>query len=302
MSFAPTTSYTQEDIRAGFIAALCAYLFWGLLPIYIKLVGFADPREILGQRILWAAPTAALGVLALNGWRRGLSELRAAMRPGLIGTLALSSLFIFCNWALYVWAVATNHVLEAALAYFIAPLVQVAIGVAFFSERVSKAQWAALGFAAAGVVVQGAALGAFPWVSLLLCATWCAYAVVRRRANVPAATGMLIETVMLFAPAAALLAWVGPALTFSNGPGNALMLALAGPATVIPLTLFAFGARRLTFSAIGLLQYIAPTLQFLVGVAYGESLNPLRIASFALIWVGLALFSFDAWRKERLKS
>ena len=160
-------------------------------------------------------------------------------------------------------------------------------------------QWAALAFAAAGVVVQAFALGAFPWLSVLLCATWRAYAVVRRRTNVPATTGMLIESIMLAAPAAGLLVWVGPQLAFDSSPGAALALALAGPATVIPLTMFAFGARRLTFTTIGLLQYIAPTLQFLVGAAYGEALNPLRIASFALIWAGLALFTFDAWRKDR---
>jgi chloramphenicol-sensitive protein RarD len=299
MNFAPTATYSEEDVRAGFVAALSAYLIWGLLPIYIKLVGFADAREILGQRILWSAPTALIGMVAFSGWRRGLRDLGAALRPGLIGALALSSVFIFVNWALYVGAVVSDRVIDAALAYFLAPLVQVAIGVAFFGERMRALQWAALAFAAVGVVVQAFALGAFPWLSVLLCATWCAYAVVRRRTNVPATTGMLIETIMLAAPAAALLVWVGPKLAFDSSPGAALALALAGPATVIPLTMFAFGARRLTFTTIGLLQYIAPTLQFLVGAAYGEALSPLRIASFALIWAGLALFTFDAWRKDR---
>jgi chloramphenicol-sensitive protein RarD len=288
-------------VRAGLVAATSAYLIWGLLPVYLKAVGFADPIEILGQRILWSAPTALIAVALVSGMRRGLSEIRTALRLRLIGALSLSALFIFFNWAIYVWAVANNRVLDAALAYFLAPLVQVGLGVAFYKERLSAAQWGALAFAAAGVIVQGIALGAPPWVSLALCATWCAYSVVRKRAVVPAATGLLFETVLLIPPAIGLLLWIGARgdVAFDDNAGNAFMLILAGPATAIPLALFAFGARRLRFSTIGLLQYIAPSLQFLVGLAYGEAVNALRLASFALIWAGLALFSYDVWRRER---
>jgi chloramphenicol-sensitive protein RarD len=294
-------SYSAEEVRAGLIAATSAYLIWGALPIYLKLVGFADPVEILGQRILWCAPSALVGMALVSGVRRGLGELRAALRPRLIGALSLSAIFIFINWAIYVWAVATDHVLDAALAYFLAPLVQVALGVGLDKERLRAPQWAALALATIGVVLQGMALGAPPWVSLALCATWCAYSMVRKRAVVPAATGLFIETILLMAPAIALLVWVSAQgnLAFDDNAGDAIMLVLAGPATAIPLALFAFGARRLKFSTIGLLQYIAPSLQFLVGLAYGEAVNALRIASFALIWAGLALFSYDVWRRER---
>jgi chloramphenicol-sensitive protein RarD len=293
-------AYSREEMRAGLLAALSAYLIWGLLPVYLKLVGFAQPSEILGQRILWCAPSALVGVFLVSGLRGGLQDLRGALRPRLIGALTLSAVFIFCNWGIYVWSVANDRVLDAALAYFLAPLVQVAIGVAFDKERLSLAQWGALVFAAAGVVVQGVALGAPPWISLALCATWCAYSVMRKRVAVPAATGLLIETLILIPAAAAILFWVDAqgGATFADTPGNALLLMLAGPATAIPLALFAFGARRLRFSTIGLLQYIAPSIQFLVGLAYGESLNSLRILSFALIWAGLALFSYDVWRRE----
>lgn len=294
------TAYSKEDVRAGFVSALTAYVIWGLLPLYLMLVAFADPREILGQRIIWAVPACAIGIVLMSGWRKGLGELRAAMRPKLIAALALSAMFIFVNWAIYVWAVASQHVLEAALAYFLAPLVHVALGVGFFGERLSRWQFSALALAAIGVVVQGVALGAFPWVSVALCATWCAYGVVRKRAVVPAATGLFIETLLLLPVAVALLFWVGPAtLAFDDSAGHATLLALAGPATAIPLTLFAFGARRLSFTMIGLLQYIAPSIQFLIGALAGEALTPLRIASFGLIWMGLALFSYDAWRRER---
>lgn len=299
MSVAPNTAYSREDVRAGFYAALAAYTLWGVLPLYLMLVGFADPREILGQRILWSVPACMLGILLLNGWRRGLGDLRAAMRPKLIGALALSAGFIFINWAIYVWAVSSHHVIEAALAYFLAPLVQVALGVGFFKERLSRWQLAALVLAALGVIVQGIAVGAFPWVSVALCATWCAYGVVRKRVVVPAATGLLIETVLLVPLAVWLVLSLGSQIAFNDGIDRAALLALAGPATAIPLSLFAFGARRLSFTMIGLLQYIAPSIQFLIGVFSGEPLNPLRIASFAIIWAGLALFSYDAWRRER---
>ncbi|MGE0044397.1 MAG: EamA family transporter RarD [Hyphomonadaceae bacterium] len=296
----PSTSYTKEDVRAGFIAAFAAYTIWGLLPLYLMLVSFADPREILGQRIIWAAPACLIGIFAISGWRRGLSELRGAMRPALIATLALSAVFIFINWAIYVWAVANERVISAALAYFLAPLVQVAVGVGFYGEKLSRWQIAALALAGIGVIVQGVALGAFPWVSLALCATWCAYGVVRKRAVVPAATGLFIETAILLPVAAGLLYWVGAAtLRFDDSMGYGALLALAGPATAIPLTLFAFGARRLSFTTIGLLQFIAPTIQFLIGVIAGEPLTALRIASFGFIWAGLALFSYDVWRRER---
>lgn len=299
MTVFPNTSYSEEEVRAGFIAALSAYSIWGLLPLYLKLVGFADPREILGVRILWSVPACFLGAVMISGWRRGLREIAGAIRPRLIAALALSATFIFFNWGLYVWAVATGRVLSAALAYFIAPLVQVALGVAFYGERMRPLQWTALAFAAAGVIAQGVALGAFPWVSILLCATWCAYGVVRKRTDVPAATGLLIETLILLPAAVGLLVWVGgEGLTFDDGATPFWLLALAGPLTAVPLALFGFGARRLNFSTIGLLQFIAPSLQFLLGVAYGEPLGALRVASFTLIWTGLVVFCFDVWRKE----
>ncbi|MBI1188413.1 MAG: EamA family transporter RarD [Alphaproteobacteria bacterium] len=299
MTIVPNTSYSPEEVRAGLLAALAAYGVWGLLPLYLKGVGFADPREVLGVRILWSVPACFLGVVLISGWRRGMREIAGAMRPGLIGALALSATFIFFNWGLYVWAVATDRVLSAALAYFIAPLVQVALGVLLYGERMRALQWAALALAAAGVVAQGVALGAFPWVSILLCATWCAYGLVRKRTDVPAATGLLIETLILLLPAAGLLMWVGgEALTLTDGAGAFWLLALAGPLTAVPLALFAFGARRLNFSTIGLLQFIAPSLQFLVGAALGEPLGALRLASFGLIWAGLVVFCFDVWRRE----
>lgn len=288
----------SPDIRAGFIAATAAYAIWGVLPLYLKLVGFADPWEILFSRILWSIPAAGLLVALTGGFRE---TQRAIAQPGVLRALCLSSLFIAGNWAIYVWAVANAHVIEASLAYFLTPLVNVAFGVTLFGERLTKFQAGALAFAGAGIAAQAAALGAMPWIALALCATWSAYGLVRKQAPVPAAGGLLVETLILAAPSALGLWWLARqgGLAFDDSPVNALLLALSGVATALPLILFAFGARRLRFSTLGMLQFIAPSMQFLIGVAYGEPLTPLRIASFALIWVGLAVFTWDATVRER---
>lgn len=298
----PADRPADAEARAGFIAAASAYLIWGFLPLYLKLIAFADVREVLGIRILMSVPAALAAIFILSGWKRGLSELGAAFRPRMLATLTASAIFIFVNWGLYVWLVLHARVIESALAYFLAPLVSVATGVLFFKERIGAIQIAALVFALLGVVVQGVALGAPPWMALALCATWSAYAVIRKRAPVQAGVGLFIETVALAPVAIGLLVWAASAapLAIGQSAGNAAILALAGPATAFPLMLFAFGARRVSFTTLGLLQYVAPSLQFLTGLAFGESFTPLRAASFGLIWLGLALFSWDAWRKARI--
>lgn len=292
-------SPADSERRAGLIAAGTAYALWGVLPLYIKLVGFADAREVLAQRILWAAPAALLAVFVMSGWRRGLADLATAFRPRMLMTLVASALFIFFNWGLYVWLVLEGRVIEASLAYFLAPLVNVALGVGLFGERVTTAQIVALGFAAAGVVAQGFALGAPPWAALAVCGTWSVYALIRKRAAVTAATGLFIETMTLTPLAVGLLVWAGASapLAFTSDTMHAVLLALAGPVTALPLMAFAFGARRVSFTALGLMQYFAPSLQFLLGLAFGESFTPLRAASFALIWIGLVLFSWDTLRR-----
>lgn len=301
MTDAAIPSATDAERRAGFIAAAGAYALWGFLPLYLKLIAFADAREVLGQRIIWCAPAALAAVFALSGVARGLRELHAALNWRTIGWLALSAHFIFFNWGIYVWLVLNARIIEASLAYFLAPLVSVAIGVAFFRERISRAQTIALTLAGAGVVVQGFAIGAPPWLALLLCATWSVYAVIRKQVAVTSAAGLFYETVLLLPLAAILLLWTASAapLTFPQSASNAALLILAGPVTALPLMLFAFGARRVSFTALGLLQFFAPSLQFLLGIAFGEAFTPLRGASFALIWAGLMVFSWDTLQRAR---
>lgn len=296
-----TSSPSESERRAGFIAAASAYVVWGFLPLYLKLLHTVDVREVLAQRILWAAPSALIAVFIMSGWRTGLREIATALKPAMIGTLAISACFIFVNWGIYVYLVLHERVIESALAYFLAPLVAVGVGVLFFSEKITTPQVIALALALVGVVVQGFALGAPPWMALALCATWSAYAVIRKRAPVPAAVGLLIESLALMPLVVGLLWWASSEapLSFTSDWTMAILLAVAGPVTAIPLMAFAFGARRVSFTTLGLLQFLAPTLQFCTGLAFGESFTPLRAASFVLIWLGLAFFAWDTLRRAR---
>ncbi len=294
----PAPVRMSEETRLGLISAMSAYVMWGFLPIYFKVVGFADPVEILGQRILWCLP-AALALMPMMG---GLSQLGTAFKGRTPWALALSSIFILGNWSIFIWAVAHDRVMETALAYFIAPLVNVAVGVGFFGERLSRLQIVALALATLGVVAQGFALGAPPLLSLAICASWSGYALVRKQTNVPSAAGMFVETLWLTPLALGLLIWVSrtqTGLAFDDSAANGVLLALGGPVTAAPLILFALGARRLSFGALGVLQYIAPTLGFFVSLAYGEPFTTLHALSFGLIWSGLAFFTWDAFDRDR---
>ena len=283
----------ERQVRLGLVSAFGAYLIWGLLPLFLKQISFASPWEILGQRVVWSIPAAA-GAVALFG---GFAAARTSFRQkGVLPALALSSVLIAINWMIFVWAVANDRVIESSLAYFLSPLITVAIGVLVFKERLKGLQLPALLVAGAGVVLQGVAIGHVPWVSLGLCASWVAYGVIRKQAPVPAAAGLLAETLFLAAPAAVLL-WVlagqGEGLAFAESPTHAGLLALMGPLTAAPLILFALSARRVSFVTLGVLQYVGPTLQLLTGLAYGESFGALRAASFGLIWAGLAFFTWE---------
>ncbi|MDZ4693445.1 EamA family transporter RarD [Terricaulis sp.] len=296
-----TASPSEAERRAGFIAAASAYVIWGFLPLYLKLLATIDVREVLAQRILWAAPSAFIAIFIMSGWRTGWREIATAFQARMLATLTASACFIFVNWGLYVYLVLNERVIESALAYFLAPLVSVAVGVLFFREKITTPQIIALALALVGVVVQGIALGSPPWMALALCATWSTYAVIRKRAPVPAAVGLFIESLALAPVAIGLLFWAASEapLAFSTDWGTAILLAIAGPVTAIPLMAFAFGARRVSFVTLGLLQFLAPTLQFTTGIVFGEDFTFLRGVSFALIWAGLAFFSWDTLRRAR---
>jgi chloramphenicol-sensitive protein RarD len=296
MSPAPSASGARGAVLAG----VACYTLWGLLPLYLRLVANAGatPLEVIAHRAFWSVPWAGLIVL-MAGQR---AECAAVLRtPRTLGLLASSALLIALNWTLYVWAVAHGRVLEGSLGYYINPLMNMAAGAILFRERIDGLGWSAMVLAAVGVVVQALALGHPPWISLVLGLTFTAYGVVRKQVAAEAQTGLFIECLVLAPVALGYIFWLDRAglSHFGAQAAPSILLILAGPVTVAPLVLFAWAARRLPLSTMGFLQFIGPTMQFAIGVEGGEPLTPLRAASFGLIWLGVAVFAYGAWRKTR---
>jgi chloramphenicol-sensitive protein RarD len=285
--------------RDGITAALVAYTLWGFLPIYFKVVQTVPALEVLAHRIVWAVPFGIPIILARRQW----PEVRHALRqPRMLGLLALAAVFIGINWLVYIWAVQSGHIFQGSLGYYINPLMYVLIGVVFFRERLRGLQIAAVWLAAVGVAVLTFRGGQFPGIALTLATSFTIYGVIRSRVAIGGMPGLFVETLILFPFAAAYLAYLvlaGDAAFRLDEPGFAAVLMLAGPFTVLPLLAFALAARRLRLSTIGIMQFISPTLQFGIGLAYGEVLTPAHVVCFALIWVAVAAFSFDAWRFAR---
>jgi chloramphenicol-sensitive protein RarD len=283
--------------RGAVIAGVVCYSLWGLLPIYLAATARAGPTslEILAHRAFWSTPFAAALVLASRQGRHALAVLG---NPRTLAWLALSALLIAGNWLLFIWAVAHGRALEGSLGYFINPLVNMALGALLFRERLDGLAKAAIACATAGVVVQTIALGQLPLISLGLALSFAGYGLIRKQVAAEAQTGLLVECLILAAPALAYVAWVqaSGAGHFLASPAATWLLILAGPVTVLPLTLFSWAARRLPLSAVGFLQLIGPSLQFVFGVETGERLTPLSIAAFGLIWIGAIIFAFGAWR------
>lgn len=281
--------------RMGLMAALGAYTIWGLLPLYFKLVGAYSPEAILTHRVFWSLPTGAILVLVAANARRIMD----VMTWPRLAWLSLSGLLIGLNWFVYIWAVSEERVMEASLGYYINPLVNVAIGALFLSERLKTIQWVAVGLAALGVLVETVALGRVPWVALVLCFTFAAYSVIRKRLQVDSRVGFLVE-VMVLMPLLAI--WVHASGLWSTlAPQTSMdwpLLIASGPITATPLILFSLAAKRLRLSTIGFIQYLGPTLQFLIGVLYGEPLGATRLLAFAFIWLAVIVFSFEGLRQE----
>ena len=287
------------ELRLGFLCAVAAYSIWGGFPIYLKLLDAVNPLEIVSQRILWAIPFGAVILSVRRQWRETLQALRS--RKTLV-LLCASAAVISLNWFLYVWAVAQERVLEASLGYYINPLIFVAAGVFVRGEKLNRAQTVGVALAGAGVLVLTFGAGVFPWVACVLAWSFAAYGDIRKQTVVGATPGLFFVTALLAPVAAGLLFWLAGRGEMTFGQGGArmdLLLALAGPMTVVPLTLFALGARRLQLTTIGLLQYIGPTGQFMLGLYYGEPFSLAHGICFGLIWAGLAVTSVDALRRGR---
>ena len=286
--------------RRGVTAVTTAFVIWGLFPLYLKPLTHVPALEILAHRIAWCL----LFVLGWLAWKGRLHEVTAAVRDrGVLARLMLSAALIAVNWGLYVWAVSNGRVLEASLGYFIGPLVNVLLGVGALHERLNPRQWTAVALAAVGVGWLTVGAGGLPWVSLVLALSFATYGMVRKVVNVAAVPGLAIETLLLAPVALGFIAWwqARGAGAFGHPPMPvSLLLAGSGLITALPLALFATGARLIPYSVVGIIQYIGPTLQLLLGVfLYGEPFAGARAVGFCIIWAGLAVFVADGLLRSR---
>lgn len=290
----PSTPTTSADAARGFYHALMAYGFWGFLPLYMKAVAHISPLEVVAHRILWSVPVAGLILLAM----RRTADIRAAFaQPRTLLMAALTASVITLNWTIYVWAIGAERTVETALGYYFNPLVSMALGAILLGERFNRYQLVAIALAVVAVAVLTIASGGLPWVSLVLAFSFAAYGYLRKTLPVGPSQGFFLEVLILSVPSLGYLVWLwmqGDNSFAFDRPLDDLLLILAGPVTAIPLILYASGAKLLRLSTIGIMQYIAPTIIAIIGVAvFGEPFGPARIAAFVLIWIALALYTWS---------
>ena len=288
----------MDEQRRGVVFGTGAYLLWGLFPLFWPLLRPAGAVEVLAHRIAWSMVFVAALLLVRRRWSwvRELGGRRLAL-------LAVAATVVSVNWGLYIWGVSTERVVETSLGYFINPLVSVLLGVGLLGERMRRGQWAALGLGAVAVVVLAVDYGRPPWLALTLAVTFATYGLIKKQIGVGAMESMGTETALLCVPAVGYLGWLaatGGSTFGAEGAGHALLLVATGPITAVPLLLFAGAARRLPLSVLGQLQYLAPVLQFAVGVlVFREPMPPARLAGFALVWLALAVFAAEGVRHSR---
>jgi chloramphenicol-sensitive protein RarD len=281
-------------MNAGVLSAILAFLCWGLFPLYFHALGDVPPLQILAHRMLWSLLFLVI-VLAV---RRQWAWLALARQPRVLGSFIASALLLSVNWLIYIWAVNNGHVIEGSLGYFINPLVNILLGSVLLKEKLRRTQWMAIGVAALGVAWLTWQAGRVPWIALALAASFGGYGLLRKTAALGALEGLSFETMVLFPLAAGYVGWLTlhgqNAFVNTDSATTRLLLMAAGPITAIPLLLFASGARRIPLSVLGILQYLSPTMQFLLGVwLFREPFTGSRLAGFVLIWLALALFAAE---------
>ncbi|HET7386234.1 MAG TPA: EamA family transporter RarD [Nocardioidaceae bacterium] len=284
----------MAENRRGLLLGVAAYAMWGLFPLYWPLLEPAGAVEILAHRIFWSLVVMAVLVLVV---RRGARVRRVLADSRTRTLLSIAAVVIGVNWGTYIWGVNNAHVVETSLGYFINPLVTVLMGVLILGERLRRVQWIALALAAAAVIGLTVEYGHPPWVALVLAFSFGTYGLLKKQANVGAVESLTVEATVLSPVAVAYIVWLGVtgASNFgTHGAGHALLLTTAGVVTAVPLLCFSGAATRVPLTTIGLLQYLTPTIQFLIGVfVLGEPMPAARWAGFAVIWVALALFTFE---------
>lgn len=284
---------------SGVTAAVCAYVLWGMLPIFWKSIEQVPAPEILCHRMVWSLIFTFLLIIGMGRWKGFVKRFQDKKS---VARITLSGGLLAGNWLIYIWAVNNGHILEASLGYFINPLVAILLAVGLLGERLRFGQYFALLFAFAGVMYLTFSYGQFPWIALSLAFSFAIYGVLHKTTDIPALEGLGMETVPLFIPAFSVLLYLG-----NTGDGNfgvsglstSILLILTGIATSVPLLLFGFAAKKIDFSLLGLLQYIAPTINFFLGLfMYGEHFSMQRLIGFSLVWVALIIYLLEGWVKR----
>lgn len=290
----------NEDTPQGLAFAITAYVLWGFLPLYMKALAHIPAAEVVAHRVIWSVPIAALVLIAM----RRTQDLRAALRsPRTLAMGALTAALISVNWGIYVWAIASGHALDAALGYYINPLFSILLGAVLLSERMSRTQLAAIALAAGAVLVLALDTGSLPWVALGLTFSWGFYALAKKSLPIGPNQGFLLEVLILLLPALGYVAYLtgtGQGSFLAGAAVDSWLLLGCGAVTAVPLLVYANGAKLLRLSTIGILQYIAPTMIFLVAVfVFGEEFGRARMIAFPMIWAALVLYSSSMIRQMR---
>ncbi len=287
-------------MNPGYLYAVAAYLLWGLFPLYWKQLETIPATQLIGHRIVWSF-LFLVALLTALGQRRRLTGLLRQRR--LVSLYGWAGLLLASNWLTYVWAVTHGYIVESSLGYFINPLFSVLLGLLVLKERLRPWQWTAIGLATLGVVYLTWAYGRLPWIALILAVTFGLYGLVTKMAPLDALEGLTLETGLLFLPAVAFLLWSeaqGVGAFGHRGTGADLLMVGAGAVTAVPLLFFGAAARRVPLSTVGLLQYLAPTLQFLIGVlAYHEPFTRSHLLGYSLVWLALLIFWAEGWKHRR---
>jgi chloramphenicol-sensitive protein RarD len=291
----PTTAVAAaQDATRGFFYALSAYLLWGVQPIFMKMVAHIPATEIVAHRIVWSVPVAGLILIALGR----TADLRAAFRsPRTLVMAAVTACFITVNWGIYVWAIVAGRAVDTALGYYINPLVNVVFGAVLLGEKLSKPQLVAIALAVVAVIVMTIDIGGLPWVSLTLALSFAIYGYLRKTLPIGPSQGFFLEVLILCVPAGLYILWLqfrGEGHFLASQPADIGLLLFCGPVTTAPLVLYAFGAKLLRYSTIGIMQHIAPTMVFLLAVfAFHEPFDTTKAIAFGLIWVALAIYTWS---------
>lgn len=286
-----------SQLRLGYLFGLGAYTMWGFFPAYFKLLRPSGPVEVLAHRILWSCLFMVVALTVVRRW----SNIRALLgQPRKLAIVTTAAVLIGVNWGTYIWAVNADRIVETALGYFINPLVTILLGMVVLGERLRGGQWIAVAMGTVAVLVLTVDYGQPPWVAIVLACTFGLYGLAKKQLGLAATDGLFVESAVLVLPAAVVLALL-PATTFGTvGLGHTLLIAASGAITALPLLMFAGAANRIPLISLGMLQYVGPTIQLILGVfVFHEPMPPVRLLGFGLVWAALIIFTWDGFRQSR---